>query len=59
MASYQGKEMRQMGSAMLQERRMKNRSAKSMLWSADRDWETSKITEECQKDGGGHECGMK
>jgi hypothetical protein len=35
--SYQGKEERQMGSAVLQERGMKKKSAKSMLRSADRD----------------------
>jgi len=35
--SYQGQEERQMGSAVLQERGMKKKSAKSMLRSADGD----------------------
>jgi len=50
--SYQGQEERQMGSAVLQEHGMEMKSAKSMLWSADGDWEASKLGEE-QRTGGG------
>jgi len=49
--SYQGKEERQLGSAVLQERGMKKKSATSMLRSANRDWGASKLAEERRKGG--------
>jgi len=50
--SYQGQEGRQMGSAVLQEHRMKKKSAESMLQSANGDWGASKLAEERRKGGG-------
>jgi hypothetical protein len=47
------KVVHQMGSAVLQERGMRKKSAKSILQSANGDWEGSKLSEKRQKWGGG------
>jgi hypothetical protein len=44
--SYQGKEQCQMGSAVFQQCRMKEKSAKAMVWSGDGDRGASKLAQE-------------